>query len=461
MIMAMRIFSRRQRLLGTLWLLTLAVLASGADARTLRGEVLWQGNVTLEEAVTVPVGARLRIAPGTLVRPLRPEAKIVVQGILEVQGTAEQPVVFDGPEGWEGIEFREGEAGSRIEHGRFARAETAISSNLQSFVLSFSSFADCGTAVRLLRQSSPVIETCRFEDNELGIDIEMKSAPTILRSHFAGHRKVAVLASHSSSGRIEGNTFSANRQGVGLLRGFSGQVVNNLFSENETGIYCDQTRTTPLIRGNAFTDNKTALVNFSFSAPTVDNNTFVGNDTAIRNDQLGTPRVIHNRFLDNRVALHNLRRSSPDVEKNQLENNDVALVCDYSSYPRVKNNNFLNNDLGVRLGIMQSADRERRVGSTGIAREKAIGRQGPNPMMPRMTAEFSDFVDVSGNWWGNDTAKLVAAGNDGNVAIFHDRKDQPRIISEESGSESYLLDVVRFSPWLTGPVVDAGTEPGQ
>jgi nitrous oxidase accessory protein NosD len=447
-------------LLATLFaagLLLPAVPAGAVEVSgQLQGSVRWEGEVTLKSAVIVARDAVLTVAAGTVVKPLVPAAKIVVQGMLLARGTEAAPIVFASPPQWQGIEFVEGPAGSAIEYARFEKAQAALSSIATPFSLRASSFRECGTAVKLLREAAPVIEECLFVDNDIAIDNEMKSAPVIRNNRFAGHKKTAILASHNSTGLIEKNVFEKNKQGIGLLQKYPDRVIDNRFVDNEAGIFCNQTQNTPQIHGNTFVGNENALINFSFSYPSVENNTFIDNDTAIRNDQFGSPLVVHNLFRGNKTALYNNRKSNPKIEKNLIEKNDLALFCDYSSYPRVKENNFLGNRMGVELGIYQSADWEKRSGSKAIVQQEAAARKSQNPLLSQAPTEFSDFVDVSGNWWGNDTARLESAGADGNVTIFFDRHDKPEVTYEGFGPDSYVLDRVTFIPWLPAPVADAG-----
>lgn len=451
--------STGNRVFNLLVVLLLAVSTSamgGEAAGSVQGKVVWRGEVVLKQPVTVAPGATLTIAAGTVVRPQNAEAGISVQGVLLVQGTAGARVTFSAPPDWKGIEFFEAPKGSRIEFADFAGAQAAVSSVATPFVLRNCTFNACGTAVKLLREASPLIEDCLFADNDMAIDNEMKSGPTIRRNRFRGHKTTAILASHNSTGLIEGNTFEKNKQAIGLLQKYPDRVVNNRFTDNEVGIFCNQTQGTPVIQGNSFEKNQIALVNFSFAYPVVENNSFVANQTAIRNDQFGSPRVARNLFRDNQTALYNNRKSNPVVEQNQIEKNGLALFCDYSSYPKVKNNNFIGNKMAVELGIYQSADWEKKAGSKGIVQQEAAARQSQNPLLAQAPTEFVDIVDVSGNWWGDDTAQLAAAGKDGNVAIFFDRKDKPMVVYEGFGKESYALDRVVHEPWLKAPVKDAG-----
>lgn len=444
--------------LGLLLLLTLALPAWGQGADGSSRRQTWRGEVVLEADYLVPAGTLLRVEPGTRIRPLRPEIRIVVQGVLQVAGTAKAPVVFATPPGWAGIEFLAGPEGSRIEYARFSKARTALSSAERTFVLRHTSFRDCDTAVKLLRKSGPQVSDCTFEGNGIGIDNEMRSFPQIRNNRFIGQRKAAILASHNSTGVIEGNLFENNHLAISLLRPYADRIVNNRFRGNGVAISCNQTQKTPLITGNQFENNFKGLESFSFSSPVVDNNTFAGNETAIHNRQLGSPRVQNNLFTGNGIALANVRKSSPIVEKNLLKNNRVALFCDYSSYPRVRQNNFAGNRLAVQLGDFQSAELERRSGNQAAAQQGAIlAKAGQNrPGMGPRLGEPEGVVDVRNNWWGEDTTQLAAAGRDGNVSIFFDRRDQGENRLSQPVVEGYDLDLVLFHPWLKAAVADAG-----
>lgn len=422
----------------------------------LSGNMTWSGEVVLAAPVTVPSGVTLTIAAGTRVRPVDAAARLLVQGLLLVQGTAASPVVFIAVENWQGIEFIEAPAGSVIEQARFSKAQAALSSIATDLTVRGSTFVDCTAAIKLLRESHSLIEDCRFVGNEMGIENEMKSTPVIRGNHFEGHKNTAIIASHNSSGAIVDNLFFRNKQGVTLIQKYPDRIEKNRFVENGVGIYCNQTQNTPTILGNTFEKNGNALVNFSFSYPVVENNRFLDNETAIRNDQFGSPRVVRNLLRGNKTALYNYRKSNPEVRLNRIEKNGLALFVDYSSYPQVSQNNFLDNGRGVELGIFQSADWEKRSGSSGLVQKEALSRKSQNPLLAKAPTVFNDYVDVSGNWWGKDTAKLAAAGSEGNLEIFFDRYDKSEVTYEGFGPDSYRLDRVVFSPWLEAPVAGAG-----
>ena len=445
-----------QRLL-TSWIVAFGslILVSTCFGMELTGEVKWSGQVDLQEPVIVSPGATLTIAPGTQVSVANAQVKISVRGLITSNGSAAAPVVFKGPKGWLGIEFMEAPQGSSLVWTEFYSAQAALSSFATDFKVENCTFKDGEFGVRLLRESSPVIVNSTFKDNQVGIANEMKSGPKIRGNSFINQSRSAILASHNSKGEIAENRFEKNKQAITLLQDYPDRINQNTFIENEVGVYCSQTKSSPLIEENLFERNQYGVLNFSFSYPVIKNNRFIDNKTAVHNDQYGSPVVENNLFRGNEMALYNYRKSNPKVRLNSFEQNALALYCDFSAYPDVKENNFLGNVLGVKLGIYQSADWERRSGSKKIMQKESASRRSQNPLLANAPETFSDFVDVSGNWWGDDTAQLTKVG-EGNSPLFYDRHDEPEVTYEKYGPGVYKLDRVHFSPWLNEPVKGVG-----
>lgn len=446
-------------LLPVLLLCGSAVALAGEVDGAVDGQVRWSGEVLLSGPVSVAPKGHLQIAPGTVIKAVNPAAKLTVRGVIEVLGTAEAPVVFATPAGWAGIEFLEAAKGSRILYARFKDPEAAISSLAANFEVRGCHFEGGGFGVRLLRESGPLIEDNEFVGTTIGVNNEMRSFPVVRNNLFEKCGKFALFASHNSRGVIEGNRFEENQQAIYLMQPYPDRIADNDFVSNEVGIYCNQTKNTPLIEQNRFEHNQRALYNGSFSYPAVRNNRFTGNQTAIRNEQYGSPLISHNSFVGNATAIYNYRKSNPQIEQNQIEESQLALYCDYSSYPKVRNNNFLDNQVGVQLGIYQSADWEKRAGSKGLMLRESKERNSRNPMLSNAPTEFHDVVDVSHNWWGKQTALLAASGADGNLDLFYDRHDKATVVYEGFGPEAYALDVISYAPWLESPVADAGPQP--
>ncbi|MDO3378762.1 right-handed parallel beta-helix repeat-containing protein [Geoalkalibacter halelectricus] len=451
-----RLFSLRIAAAAVLALLLLGALPAAALERLPAGETRWNGKVALKAALEVPSDGVLVIAAGTRVQVADAEARILVRGGLEIAGTQDAPVVFAAPPGWQGFELMEPARPIEIQHARFEGAEVALRVLGARLRVTHSAFRGGGHGIDLVRESEAVIEDCLFADNQVGLEAQMKSRVRVTRSLFRNHRGSAFIAGHGSGGDISDCRFEGNRQALGLKGRFEGSVAANRFVDNDTAIFCNQTQRSPRIVGNEFRGSEFALVNISFSFPQVEHNQFVGNGMAVRNDQFGSAQVRHNLFADNGTALWNNRKSNPVVENNEFRDNQRALFCDFSSYPRVRNNNFIGNGMGVELGPQQSADFEARAGSRHIALEQAQARRSQNPLLARAPTEFHDEVDVRHNWWGEDTEILRAAGAEGEVPFFRDRRQLGRVSYEGWGDETYLVDRVVFAPWLDEPVADAG-----
>ncbi|AMV73233.1 hypothetical protein JCM30471_16360 [Desulfuromonas carbonis] len=444
--------------LASLVFLLALLPAIPADAATqvLTGVVRWHGEVTLDDPVRVEPGATLVIAAGTVVRPANPAIWISVAGQLQVAGTRQQPVVFASPPGWQGIDLAEPTGPSSFDYAEFSGAEAAIKSIAAHFSVRNCTFRNCETAIQLVRESDPLIENCTFEGNGLAVANEMKSNATIRGNLFRGQTKSAIMASHNSRGTIQNNRFERNVQGIALLQRYNDSVLDNTFTDNKLAIYCNQTQNSPQISGNTFARNEIALVDFSFAYPAVENNLFTDNKTAIHNDQFGSPLVSHNLFQGNDTAIYNNRKSNPVIRNNRIEKSELAIFCDYSSYPEVRNNNFLGNRVAVKLGIYQSADWEKRSGSKSLMAKQSAQAKSQNPLLAKAPTTFPDTVDVSENWWGEDTARMERDGTEANLKIFYDRNDLPTVTYEDFGPESYTLDIIRYAPWLTAPVVGVG-----
>lgn len=431
----------------------LLLLFSSAQAADLTYRVigdteLWQGEVELLQPILVADGAQLTIAPGTQIKIAEKELAIRVEGRLQAVGNAAQPIQFITPSGWHGIELYQSDGLSRFEHVQIGLAEVGLSSSLSRFEMKHCRFSQCATAIKLQRQTNPLIEATEFTANQIALDIGTRSQVVLHNSHFYSNAK-AVMASHNSSGQLRGNHFIENQQAVHLQHLFPGEVSGNSFEKNVSAILCDQTMASPRIENNRFFANQQGVVCLLASKPQLRNNHFRNNVVALDNNQLGSPLVEGNLFELNGVAIKSERRSTPQIERNRFENNDLALFCDYLAYPVVKQNNFDGNLLAIKLGDHQSAQME-KLGTSEKQKQTFISETG----RPGKLAVFNPaagVVDVSDNWWGAELNDETAA------IIFFDRQQDKWVLDDTTG-ERYLRDRISFDPWLQQPVADAGIE---
>jgi nitrous oxidase accessory protein NosD len=431
-------------LLLVLSLLPLAS-AQAVTYRVIGEDSQWQGIIELSQPVLVAAGAELSITPGTRIRIATNEVVIRVEGSLQAVGNAAQPIQFETPKGWLGIELYQSEKLNRFEYVEIKAAEVGLTSSLSRFEMKQCRFRDCVTAIKLHRQTNPIIQQCEFSNNQLAIDIGTRSQVLLNGNRFVANT-TAVMASHNSSGTLSGNLFADNQQGVHLQHLFPGAISGNRFEKNASAVLCDQTMASPLIVDNRFVENQQGVVCLLASKPQLKKNLFLKNDVALVNNQLGSPQVEQNVFQANTLAIKNERRSAPLIKRNRFEQNELALLCDYLSYPTVKQNNFIANALAVKLGDHQSSAMEQQGSGAGQA-QKILAESG-KPGKMAIFIPAAGVVDVSNNWWGK---ALTEASPD----IFFARRQEKWVLDDTTG-ERYLRDQISFNPWLQQPVADAG-----
>ncbi|WP_429884551.1 right-handed parallel beta-helix repeat-containing protein [Geoalkalibacter halelectricus] len=435
-----------------LWSLTARPASAMEVAGELSGHTRWSGEVLLTQEVVVLAGARLEIAPGTRVRAATAASVLRIYGALEVAGQAEAPVEFLTPHGWQGIVFERPDQPARIRYARFSGAATALTASGAEVQLEQVTFRECRTAVKGLREAHLRVRDSRFENNQIGVDAELKSRLTLQGCLFEGQAQAGARVATGSHLKLSDCRFVGNGAGLVLQQKITGAITASRFLDNDRGLVGTRTGAGLEVRGNLFENNRIALESETFSQFALSDNRFVRNQTAVKSDQFATGEFLHNLFEGNRTALKNTRRADPRVARNVFYGNEVAVYCDFSSYPRLHDNNFVENPLAVKLGPFQSAAGARLPGA-----QREVGMIGPGPgaALNSPPDSIQDFIDASANWWGMDTPQLAAAGAEGNPSIFFDRRDQAEVELTD-GAGGGLLDQVRFSPWLNAPVADAG-----
>jgi hypothetical protein len=281
----------------------------GSPTRVYRGEqfigedTTWEGEVLIDGTVMVAPVARLRIAPGTVVRfGFRDtdadgvgESELFIQGRLLAEGTREAPIVFtalagSGPGRWGAINLMGTDAeeshlawclvesGFRGLHSHFSRFRVEHSifrGNYRSiqFQESTAAITDCvltGSVSALrFRDSTAALEGLSVFGNTLGIQV-LRSSFSLVGSSVVG-TALAGMHVRESEGtiagsrfesnapglrandcrlRVEGSRFSANNAAGLQLRQVQGRVEGNLLEANVgNGVSTDSPGA--VLRGNA------------------------------------------------------------------------------------------------------------------------------------------------------------------------------------------------------------------
>ena len=195
-------------------LLILCLSASGLRPVTpARGEAALLGTISedttwdadgspyvLAGVVTVARSARLRVSPGVEVRA-QPDAVLVVQGVLRVEGSAAEPVIFRATlprERWEGIRFV-GTAGMSREDSRS--------------LISYAEVRDARSAVSAT-YDSPAIRDAVFTRNQRAVDLEMPAASMELQRLQFLRNGVALSGWSASSVTVTASDFYDNRRNL-------------------------------------------------------------------------------------------------------------------------------------------------------------------------------------------------------------------------------------------------------
>lgn len=378
--------------------------AGTAHALTIAHDTRWSGTLHFAEQVLVPAGVTLEIAPGTQVR--------FSAGGLEVAGRLlAEEAVFTG-DGWSGLSLKGCDARTRLRGVTVRGAATGL----------------------LVQGGTPAIEGALFEGNEVGVELRGKTAATLNDSLFRGNRKVGLFVKDDSVAQVTGCRFEKQgKYGAYIYRANPARFAGNRFGNNPTGLMIAYFGSDPLIEGNDFIDNR----------------------TAVEVDRAARPVLRGNRLQRNEVGIFLQRRADPHITGNLLRDNQVAVKLAFSSYPRIDGNDFTGNALALKLEFQSSAW-EREQGAAARAGEVAAagafgGGQGAKTVTEseRRPELLDGTVDARNNWWGEaGNLELARLGEAGNPSFIHDGRDQPTFIEK---GKPYPLDTVNFAPWSGTP----------
>ena len=162
-------------LLLTLLFLAGSVLAVEQPCLQIDVNQNWQGTIELDRPVVVLSNVQLEIAPGTLIKIVKKNAGIKVEGSLLAHGTTELPIRLDAPQGWSGIEFSQATEPSHLENLSIGGAEVGVAVSQSRLDVSTCSFRGCTTAIKLDRQAVVQIVKSEFVDNQTAVDIGTRS----------------------------------------------------------------------------------------------------------------------------------------------------------------------------------------------------------------------------------------------------------------------------------------------
>ncbi|MDD2898882.1 MAG: right-handed parallel beta-helix repeat-containing protein [Desulfuromonadaceae bacterium] len=239
------------------------------DRAVLTEDTTWRGFILVKDFVIVAPQATLRISPGTMVRFVassRQLPNLVVQGRIHAAGTSEQPIVLRSDTSrstggsWGGVVLLSTEKRNLLEHCRIENPETGIDVRFSTITMK-SVFISTAQTALLSHDGVIQLTGGTISDSGTGIELynsEFDGRDTTISSCARGcvaSKSALVLSSVTISGnqqsgleseecrlKITGGNFSENTRGA-RIRGGEGQVFMTRFQKNrETALHISGSR---------------------------------------------------------------------------------------------------------------------------------------------------------------------------------------------------------------------------
>lgn len=426
--------------------------AAAGETTIIGGTVTWRGDRVLETSVTVPAGATLILLPGTRVTS-NGESSIYVEGSLYAAGTEEAPVLLRGTREADPsiVEANSPGAVVRLHRVEASGAKSAVTVRGGFLGITSSRFFDNGTAVTLDLKGTGEFRDIALEDNQVALAVGNSARARASGLTLTGNR-VGLGAHNAAEVELSRSVFRDNAAGYVQHNQCNVRIDGCIFEGNQVGADLSQTRRSPILSFNTFRKNKVAVSAAHFTHPLVDACEFRENEVAFSAEQFCGPFLRFCAFEANREAIRLDKKSNARIEGNSVRNNRVGLFADFSSYPNATRNLFADNEWHVRLGVQQSADFERRLGSRGIMLGTARDAGTRNPfLIEGQVPPGEGIFSVEGNAWDPETLAEMASGPEENLSRFWDGRDQEPVRYEGFGDDTYAVDRIVYTPPAPAP----------
>lgn len=341
------------------------------------------GGYTMHGTVTISLGDRLLVGAGELLLAVDRSGadELVIQGGLDVTGTAGSPAVFGATFGqrgaWGGIRINQSPDEGAIAYAEIKHAMT-----------------------NLWWQGNPDVTHCEVAGaQQTGLELIVDPAGVCTVAHCdihdCGGYGLAVFAHPLSSTTVNDNDIRNNQDGIYWNTAPSGQppvildiAQNRVRSNAEDGIRCGYGGSTTLIQLNDVYSNMRGIV-FEYEA---------GIATA--------PQIVNNDVRSNQFAgVYVSNQAQPDLIGNRIVGNRGAGVyCVDEGLPRLRENTVTGSQVGIEvlnqiavpdLGTVASSPGHNRLDSHAVYVRNQTG--------PMLNAEV--------NYWG------AAQANPGAVCV--------------------------------------------
>ncbi|MDD2852189.1 MAG: right-handed parallel beta-helix repeat-containing protein [Desulfuromonadaceae bacterium] len=273
------------------------------DGVVLNEDSTWRGYVIVRGFVVVAPQTTLRIDPGTVIHfasdSSRQLPSLIVQGRIHAAGTAEHPIILTsdrskaGRGSWGGLVFLSTEKRNLLEQCRIEYAETGI--DLQFSTLTLQGVSIVQTRTALMAHDSVVqMSGGTVTDAETGIEMhnsELDARETTVascqRGYLLSKSAVALTSSKIINNRhtgfeadecrikITGGGFSGNATGARITGG-EGQIFMSRFLKNgQTALSLSGSRIK--IQRCLFVENEQDAIKTEGGRPLFQNNAFSSN----------------------------------------------------------------------------------------------------------------------------------------------------------------------------------------
>ncbi|HEX6791144.1 MAG TPA: right-handed parallel beta-helix repeat-containing protein, partial [Candidatus Krumholzibacteria bacterium] len=302
---------------------------------TIMGNVTWRPEDTADSTryisgdLTIAPGDTLTIMPGTIIKIANDDdlrsgsdtlrVEINVEGVLIVDGTIGNPVVFEswhpqGTDDWVGIYFDSTSSGGSLDRCRISRAEIAVDS-YAPLELTNTTIDSCSYAGVVSRKGGALIHGCQLSlPGDIGIRVD-EDEVTVRSTTVDGALMHGISAYAGSSLAIRGSILTNSDTGLYVEGTASADVdSSSFFYQNDTGVHFYDAGTASTIRSCGITWNSSG---------------------GVLCDASSSPRIVSNIFAHNGGAIYCSNSSSPTIESNQIQSAGNAITVTSSSSPDV------------------------------------------------------------------------------------------------------------------------------
>lgn len=307
---------------------------------TISVNTIWEGAITISANTTVAAGVTLTIKPGANITAA-PNACLIVDGALAVEGTSSQPVVMNrsGSSGvWGGIVFNSGSSGTvsyatirNVSKGIrvTSTAPTIQNSTIESFteqgIYAINSNAKIYTNTINGWSGSARVGTGIYVNNSgLGSSTLEITGNTVKGAIVGIDATAPVSKLEQNTLGTPGTYTAASSNAYGIVFAGVGTVTNNKTygdNTNSWGISLAANSGAKSTTYNLLDHHNIGLVDNGFQNGSISRNTFSNNGTGFNNSD-GWMTANENNFWDSPSTTYNIANvstSCPDHTNNYLE----------------------------------------------------------------------------------------------------------------------------------------------